>query len=66
MYLINLKNFICVDIAKCQVKICLLLIFLHRFLTNFASCTGGPHEIYPALAGRELDSTELDTCCLKK
>src|SRR6218665_205181 len=45
-YLINVKNLICVDIVKCQVKFCLLLNFLHiyLFLTNLAS-TGGPHEI---------------------
>src|SRR6218665_1957836 len=46
VYLINLKNLICVDIVKCQVKFCILLDFLHiiLFLTNLAS-TGGPHEI---------------------
>src|SRR6218665_61932 len=46
VYLINVKNFICVDIVKCQVKFCLLLNFLHiyLFLTNLAG-TGGPHEI---------------------
>src|SRR6218665_2719299 len=48
VYLINLKNFICVDIVKCQVKFCLLglLDFLHikLFLTDLAN-TGGPHEI---------------------
>ena len=44
MYLINLKNLICVDIVKINVKFCLLLDFLHRFLKKFAS-TGGPHEI---------------------
>src|SRR6218665_224992 len=46
IYLINLKNLICVDIVICQVKFCLLPDFLHimLFLTNLAS-TGGPHEI---------------------
>src|SRR6218665_3371726 len=46
VYLINLKNLICVDIFKCQVEFCLLLDFLHMilFLTNLAN-TGGPHEI---------------------
>src|SRR6218665_3211232 len=46
VYLINLKNFICVDIVKCQVKGCQLLDFLQiiLFLRNLAS-TGGPHEI---------------------
>ena len=47
-YLINLKNLICVDIVKCQVKFCLLgqVDFLHiiLFLTILASI-GGPHEI---------------------
>jgi len=43
-YLINLKNLICVDIVKCQVKFCLLLDFSHNILTNLVS-TGGPHEI---------------------
>ena len=28
VYLINLKNLICVDIVKCQVKFCLLLDFV--------------------------------------
>jgi len=51
---------ICVDIVKYQVKFCLLLNFLHRFLTNLAS-TGGPHEIsWQAASGRGLDSTALD------
>ena len=46
VYLINFKNLICVYVVKCQVKICLLLDFLHiiLFLTNLAStgldCTG--------------------------
>src|SRR6218665_2633121 len=44
VYLINLKNLICVDIVYCQVKFCLLPDLLHRFLTNLAS-TGGTHEI---------------------
>src|SRR6218665_3219885 len=44
VYIINLKNLICVDIVKCQVKFCLLLCFLHIFLTKLA-CTGGPDEI---------------------
>ena len=44
VYLINLKNLICVDIVKCQVKFCLLLDLLLRFLKNLAS-TGGPHVI---------------------
>jgi len=37
---------ICVDVVKCQVKFCLLLSFLHIYLslTNLAS-NGGPHEI---------------------
>src|SRR6218665_2674234 len=48
VYLINLKNLICVDIAKCQVKCCLLLVCLHihviLFLRTLAS-SGGPNEI---------------------
>jgi len=46
VYLINLKNLICIDIVKCQIKFCLLLDFLHIivFLTNLVS-TGWPHEI---------------------
>src|SRR6218665_1793725 len=46
VYLINLKNLICVDIINCQVKFCLLLDFFHiiLFIINLAS-TGGPHEI---------------------
>src|SRR6218665_1963659 len=50
VYLINLKNLICVDIImimiKCEVMFCLLLDFLHiiLFLTILAR-TGGPHEI---------------------
>ena len=44
VYFVNLKNLICVDIVKCHGKFCLLLYFLHWFLTNLAS-TGGPHEI---------------------
>src|SRR6218665_3047281 len=46
IYLVNLKNLICVEIVKCQVKFCLLLDFLHiiLFLTNLDS-TGGRHEI---------------------
>src|SRR6218665_1476275 len=64
VYLINLKNLICVDIVKCQVKFCLLVLldFLHviLFLTILAS-TGGPHEISRMRpAGRGLDSTALD------
>ena len=42
--LINLKNLICVNIVKYQVKFCILLDFVHIFLTNLAS-TGGPHGI---------------------
>src|SRR6218665_1440255 len=44
VHLTSLKNLICVDIVKCQVKFCLLIDFLYRFLTNLAS-TGGPHKI---------------------
>ena len=52
VYLINLKNLICVDIVKCQVKFFLLLDYLHvtLFLTILAS-TGGPHEISRRAAG---------------
>src|SRR6218665_3850516 len=59
IYLKNLKNSICVDIVKCQVKFCLLLDFSHRFLTNLVS-TGGPHEI-SRRAARGLDSTALES-----
>ena len=55
--LINLKNLICIDIVNSQVKFCLLLDFLHKFLTNLAS-TGRPHEI-SRRAGRGLDSTGI-------
>jgi len=49
------------DIVKCQVKFCLLLYFLHRFLINLASTAmagrmksvSGPH------AARGLDSTHI-------
>src|SRR6218665_184702 len=44
MHSINLKNLICVDIVKCQAKVCPLLDFLYRFLTNLPS-TGGLPEI---------------------
>src|SRR6218665_3671624 len=45
VYLIHLKNLICVDIVKCQVKFCLLLDFLQiiLFLTILTSA-GGPHK----------------------
>jgi len=52
--IINLKNLICVDIVKFQVKFCLLLDFLHIiglfFLKKLAS-TGGPREISRRAAG---------------
>ena len=32
VYLINLKNLICVDIVKCQVKFCLLLDCVQKIL----------------------------------
>src|SRR6218665_1979617 len=44
VYLINLKNLICVDIVKMSSQVLFFTCFLHRFLTNLAS-TGGPHEI---------------------
>ena len=61
VYLINFKNFICVDIVKCQVKFCLLLDFLRiiLFLTIIAS-TGGLHEI-SRRAACGLDITGIDT-----
>jgi len=49
-YLINSNNLICVATVKCQVKFCLLLNFLHIFLTNLAS-TGGPHKSSRRAAG---------------
>src|SRR6218665_3221305 len=58
VHLTSLKNLICVDIVKCQVKFCLLIDFLYRFLTNLAS-TGGPHKISRRPAGRGLDSTDI-------
>src|SRR6218665_2722605 len=62
IYLINLKDLICVDIVKCQVKFCLLLDFLQiiLFLRNLAS-TGGPHEIsrQPACGPRAAGWTAL-------
>src|SRR6218665_1609411 len=50
VYLINLKNLVCVDIVKCQIKFCLLPDFLHSFLKKLGS-TGGPHEISQRAAG---------------
>src|SRR6218665_1571304 len=50
VYLINLKQLICVDIVKCQVKFSLLSEFLQRFVRNLAS-TGGPHKISRRAAG---------------
>jgi len=52
VYLINLKNLICVDIVKSQVKFYLLLDSLHiiLFVTILAS-TGWPPEISRRAAG---------------
>jgi len=47
LYLINLKNLICIDIFKCQVKFYLLPDFLHKIFLTILASTGGPHEIGP-------------------
>ena len=62
VYLLNLKNLICVDIVKCQVKFCLLLDFLHiiLFLKNLASAYGRMKSVGRPHVARGLDSTEID------
>ena len=50
IYLINLKNLICVDIVKCHVKF--TWFFTHNIISkNYLASTGGTHEISRRAAG---------------